>query len=272
MKAVSRLIPVIYLSIFSVFSLYAEENLFPAEYFAMDIKQRDAKVQELLKKHPEKFKEILLLVLDSPDTVIKNVRLLVKTGKIKDGQIIKLIRFLIPVLEMGQKKISADSIVFIKDLLKTSFQSKDIKLKLSAADAASTLKYKEFIDDIAEICIDRSLRLDLKIQLLEDLKKLDEKKYAATVKRMNKGVKRDSPDYYETDNDLKQLEQTAVKKSLNLLIEQLNNETPVLRLMAIKELKKITGKTFGFNPIGTKIDRENAVVKWEKWLKKTQIH
>ncbi len=245
--------------------VYAWQELFPGNYFNLDLDSRKVKVRELLKEHPAKFEKIMLLIIDSPEAVLDNARILVEDARLKESEYGNLITFLSLSVCMGKGKLSDKNIAFFKKLLAKAFHSKDIKTKLVASNTAAFLKYKEFAKDIAELCVERPWTLDVKFQLMEDLRELDRKKYDETLKLINKGIAPDSPDYYDSDEELEKLKRKSVGPE-RLLIDRLNSEVPLVRLMAIKKLRKKTGQNFGFNPIGTKEEREKAIAKWEEWL------
>lgn len=54
------------------------------------------------------------------------------------------------------------------------------------------------------------------------------------------------------------------------LIDRLEDRDPVVRLAAYEELKKGTGRTFGFVPWGSDSDRSSAVGRWRDWWKQRQ--
>lgn len=54
------------------------------------------------------------------------------------------------------------------------------------------------------------------------------------------------------------------------LIDRLEDKDPVVRLAAHEELKKGTGRTFGFIPWGTDADRAAAVQRWRTWWSQKQ--
>ena len=54
------------------------------------------------------------------------------------------------------------------------------------------------------------------------------------------------------------------------LIERLEDKDPVVRLAAFEELKKGTGRSFGFIPWGGDADRAGAVSRWRAWWKERQ--
>ena len=54
------------------------------------------------------------------------------------------------------------------------------------------------------------------------------------------------------------------------LIDKLEDHDPVVRLVAYEELKKETGKSFGYVPWGRDNDRAGAVIRWKDWWKEKQ--
>lgn len=54
------------------------------------------------------------------------------------------------------------------------------------------------------------------------------------------------------------------------LINRLEDKDPVVRLAAFEELKKKTGRSFGFIPWGGDADRAGAVARWRVWWKERQ--
>ena len=54
------------------------------------------------------------------------------------------------------------------------------------------------------------------------------------------------------------------------LIERLEDHDPVVRLVAYEELKKETGKSFGYVPWGHDGDRAGAVARWRSWWDEKQ--
>lgn len=50
------------------------------------------------------------------------------------------------------------------------------------------------------------------------------------------------------------------------LVARLEDEDPVVRLAATEELKKRTGRDFGFVPWASPEDRARAVAQWRSWL------
>ncbi|MFO0909135.1 MAG: hypothetical protein U0794_12435 [Isosphaeraceae bacterium] len=49
------------------------------------------------------------------------------------------------------------------------------------------------------------------------------------------------------------------------LIDRLEDSDPVVRLAAYEELKKDTGKSFGYKPWASPSDRLSAVARWRDW-------
>ena len=54
------------------------------------------------------------------------------------------------------------------------------------------------------------------------------------------------------------------------LIDSLEDKDPVVRLAAFEELKKGTGRTFGFVPWSNEADRAKAIARWRSWWKDRQ--
>ncbi len=54
------------------------------------------------------------------------------------------------------------------------------------------------------------------------------------------------------------------------LIDRLEDRDPVVRLAAFEELKKGTGRTFGFIPWSGDSDRARSVSRWREWWKARQ--
>ncbi|GAC1473792.1 MAG: hypothetical protein NVSMB9_23070 [Isosphaeraceae bacterium] len=54
------------------------------------------------------------------------------------------------------------------------------------------------------------------------------------------------------------------------LIDRLEDRDPVVRLVAYEELKKGTGKTFGYIPWAGDTERAGAVSRWRAWWKDRQ--
>lgn len=54
------------------------------------------------------------------------------------------------------------------------------------------------------------------------------------------------------------------------LINRLEDRDPVVRLAAYEELRKGTGRSFGFVPWGAEADRAGAVTRWRAWWKARQ--
>lgn len=54
------------------------------------------------------------------------------------------------------------------------------------------------------------------------------------------------------------------------LIDRLEDPDRVVRLAAFEELKKDTGKTFGYRPWASDTDRMSAVERWRAWWKQKQ--
>jgi len=52
-----------------------------------------------------------------------------------------------------------------------------------------------------------------------------------------------------------------------VLIDRLEDRDPVVRLAAYEELRKDTGRSFGFIPWGGDADRAAAVARWRAWWK-----
>jgi hypothetical protein len=55
-----------------------------------------------------------------------------------------------------------------------------------------------------------------------------------------------------------------------VLIDRLEDRDPVVRLAAFEELKKGTGRSFGFIPWGGDAERASAVTRWRAWWKERQ--
>ncbi len=53
---------------------------------------------------------------------------------------------------------------------------------------------------------------------------------------------------------------------LPVLIEQLGNSDPVVRLAAHEELRRRTGQDFGFVPWAPSEERSSAVERWQAWV------
>lgn len=60
------------------------------------------------------------------------------------------------------------------------------------------------------------------------------------------------------------------QKVVPALIDRLEDHDPVVRLAAYEELKKGTGRTFGFVPWGGDAERAGAVSRWRAWWKERQ--
>ncbi len=60
------------------------------------------------------------------------------------------------------------------------------------------------------------------------------------------------------------------QQAVPALIEKLEDHDPVVRLVAYEELKKETGKSFGYVPWGGDTDRAGAVERWRGWWKEKQ--
>ena len=54
------------------------------------------------------------------------------------------------------------------------------------------------------------------------------------------------------------------------LINRLEDRDPVVRLAAFEELRKGTGRSFGFIPWGGDTERAGAVSRWRTWWKARQ--
>lgn len=54
------------------------------------------------------------------------------------------------------------------------------------------------------------------------------------------------------------------------LIDRLEDKDPVVRLAAYEELRKGTGRTFGFIPWAGDAERAGAVTRWRAWWKERQ--
>ena len=54
------------------------------------------------------------------------------------------------------------------------------------------------------------------------------------------------------------------------LIDRLEDKDPVVRLVAYEELKKGTGKSFGFIPWADDSTRTSAVARWRGWWNERQ--
>jgi HEAT repeat protein len=54
------------------------------------------------------------------------------------------------------------------------------------------------------------------------------------------------------------------------LIDRLEDKDPVVRIAAHEELKKGTGRTFGFIPWAGETERASAVSRWRSWWKERQ--
>jgi hypothetical protein len=59
-------------------------------------------------------------------------------------------------------------------------------------------------------------------------------------------------------------------KAVPALIDRLEDHDPVVRLAAYEELKKGTGRSFGFIPWSSEADRAQAVARWRSWWKARQ--
>jgi hypothetical protein len=57
---------------------------------------------------------------------------------------------------------------------------------------------------------------------------------------------------------------------LPALIDRLEDRDPVVRLAAFEELKKGTGRSFGFVPWAGESERAGAVSRWRAWWKERQ--
>ena len=60
------------------------------------------------------------------------------------------------------------------------------------------------------------------------------------------------------------------QRAVPALINGLEDHDPVVRLVAYEELKKETGKTFGYVPWAVDKDRVGAVERWRGWWKDQQ--
>jgi hypothetical protein len=64
--------------------------------------------------------------------------------------------------------------------------------------------------------------------------------------------------------------QLPQRRVVPALIDRLEDRDPVVRLAAFEQLRKGTGKTFGFIPWGGETDRARAVARWRDWWKARQ--
>jgi len=60
------------------------------------------------------------------------------------------------------------------------------------------------------------------------------------------------------------------QRAVPALIDRLEDHDPVVRLVAYEELKKETGKSFGYVPWSGDKDRAGAVERWRAWWKAQQ--
>jgi hypothetical protein len=60
------------------------------------------------------------------------------------------------------------------------------------------------------------------------------------------------------------------QRAVPALIDRLEDHDPVVRLVAYEELKKETGKSFGYVPWSGDKDRAGAVERWRGWWKDQQ--
>ena len=59
--------------------------------------------------------------------------------------------------------------------------------------------------------------------------------------------------------------QAPKSQAVPALINRLEDSDPVVRLVAYEELKKETGKSFGYVPWGRDADRASSVTRWKGW-------
>jgi hypothetical protein len=59
-------------------------------------------------------------------------------------------------------------------------------------------------------------------------------------------------------------------KVVPALIDRLEDKDDVVRLVAFEELRKVTGKTFGYVPWAAPEERAAAVARWRGWWKERQ--
>ncbi len=55
-------------------------------------------------------------------------------------------------------------------------------------------------------------------------------------------------------------------RALPALVSRLNDPDPVVRLAAHEELRKRTGRDFGYRPWGTPEERSGAIDRWKAWV------
>ena len=57
------------------------------------------------------------------------------------------------------------------------------------------------------------------------------------------------------------------RKALGALIDALDDETPSIRRRALGSLARLTGRTFGFDPEASAVERQRAINKWREFLR-----
>ncbi len=59
---------------------------------------------------------------------------------------------------------------------------------------------------------------------------------------------------------------------LDLVVENLSDTDPAVRMFTCVALRKLTGQEIDFKPHGTAAEREEGLARWVKWIEGTKTH
>jgi HEAT repeat protein len=76
----------------------------------------------------------------------------------------------------------------------------------------------------------------------------------------------DSPEPAARNAAIVRAAETRDRESVDELVEMLASDDPATRVLAIRTLERITGKTMAFDPHADEISRAQAIRRWEGWI------
>jgi hypothetical protein len=141
----------------------------------------------------------------------------------------------------------------------------DPNIMSSALEVANKFSIKGLEDKLTPIAMNAKFGLETRINALIYLLKNDSKVAIEVKAIIDKEI--------ENLNDIEQQMEYALKISDNnlrnkILLKGLNSDDPNERLASFLFLNKITGKSFDYNPIGSKKEIEQSILLWKAYLQK----
>jgi len=161
------------------------------------------------------------------------------------------------------KKISNEQRKKYIDLIKENLKNpNDPTRQTLAVNDIKSLKLKEFSKDLAKLLKNGKSDFKQRLSIIRTLKKLE-------YKELNQVIKEER-DKVILSGNLDRMNSFAIwlkDKPIKIVItiKELESKDDETRLEAVTELRKLTGKNFGYNPIGKEEERKKAIKNWKDW-------